>query len=291
MISIDNLSVEFSARPLFNDISYVINDHDRIALVGKNGAGKSTMLKIIAGLQQPTSGTVSAPKDVTIAYLPQVMVLTDERTVRQEAERAFEHINEIEDELSRLNKQLAERTDYESEAYMDLVERFTHLNEHFQMLGGMNYQAELERTLQGLGFRREDFDRPTSEFSGGWRMRIELAKLLLQHPDVLLLDEPTNHLDIESIQWLENFLATSANAVVLVSHDRAFINNVTNRTIEISCGKIYDYKVKYDEYVTLHAERREQQLRALENQQKEIADAKAFIERFRYQATKAIQVQ
>lgn len=291
MISIDNLSVEFSARPLFNDISYVINDHDRIALVGKNGAGKSTMLKIIAGLQQPTSGTVSAPKDVTIAYLPQVMVLTDERTVRQEAERAFEHINEIEDELSRLNKQLAERTDYESEAYMNLVERFTHLNEHFQMLGGMNYQAELERTLQGLGFRREDFDRPTSEFSGGWRMRIELAKLLLQHPDVLLLDEPTNHLDIESIQWLENFLATSANAVVLVSHDRAFINNVTNRTIEISYGKIYDYKVKYDEYVTLHAERREQQLRALENQQKEIADAKAFIERFRYQATKAIQVQ
>ncbi len=291
MVSIDNLSVEFSAKPLFNDISYVINKHDRIALVGKNGAGKSTMLKIIAGIQQPTSGTVSKPKDLTIAYLPQVMVLTDERTVREEAERAFEHITEMEQELERLNSQLAERTDYESEAYMELVERFTHLNEHFQMMGGLNYQAELERTLQGLGFRREDLDRPTSEFSGGWRMRIELAKLLLQHPDVLLLDEPTNHLDIESIQWLENFLQTSANAVVLVSHDRAFINNVTNRTIEISCGKIYDYKVKYDEYVTLHTERREQQLRALENQQKEIADAKAFIERFRYQATKAIQVQ
>ena len=291
MVSIDNLSVEFSARPLFTDVSYVINDHDRIALVGQNGAGKSTMLKIIAGIQQPTSGSVSVPRDATIAYLPQVMVLTDERTVREEAGRAFDHITEMEDELNSLNSQLAERTDYESDAYMSLVERFTHLNERFQMMGGMNYQAELERTLQGLGFRREDLDRPTSEFSGGWRMRIELAKLLLQHPDVLLLDEPTNHLDIESIQWLENFLATSANAVVLVSHDRAFINNVTNRTIEISCGKIYDYKVKYDEYVTLHAERREQQLRALENQQREIADAKAFIERFRYQATKAIQVQ
>ena len=291
MISIDNLSVEFSARPLFTDVSYVINDHDRIALVGKNGAGKSTMLKIIAGLQEPTSGTVSIPRDATIAYLPQVMVLSDDRTVRQEAERAFEHITEMQEELDRLNAQLAERTDYESDAYMQLVERFTHLNEHFQMMGGLNYQAELERTLQGLGFRREDLDRPTSEFSGGWRMRIELAKLLLQQPDVLLLDEPTNHLDIESIQWLENFLATRANAVVLVSHDRAFINNVTNRTLEITCGRIYDYKVKYDEYVTLHAERREQQLRALENQQKEIADAKAFIERFRYQATKAIQVQ
>ena len=291
MVSIDNISVEFSARPLFTDISYVINDHDRIALVGKNGAGKSTMLKIIAGLQQPTSGTVSVPRDATIAYLPQVMVLTDERTVREEAEQAFGHITETEDELNRINKQIAERTDYKSEAYMSLVERFTHLNEQFQMMGGTHYQAELERTLQGLGFRREDLDRPTSEFSGGWRMRIELAKLLLLHPDVLLLDEPTNHLDIESIQWLENFLATSANAVVLVSHDRAFINNVTNRTIEISCGKIYDYKVKYDEYVKLHAERREQQLRALENQQKEIADAKAFIDRFRYQATKAIQVQ
>ena len=291
MISIDNLSVEFSARPLFCNISYVINDKDRIALVGKNGAGKSTMLKIIAGLQEPTSGVVAVPRDTSIAYLPQVMVLSDECSVLEETEKAFAHIHEIQKELERLNNQMAERTDYESEEYMKLVERFTHLNEHFQMMGGMNYHAEMERTLQGLGFRREDFDRPTSEFSGGWRMRIELAKLLLQHPDVLLLDEPTNHLDIESIQWLEQFLSTRAGAVVLVSHDRAFINNVTNRTLEISCGKVYDYKVKYDEYVNLRAERREQQLHALENQQKEIADARAFIERFRYQATKAIQVQ
>ncbi|MBO7068531.1 MAG: ABC-F family ATP-binding cassette domain-containing protein [Bacteroidaceae bacterium] len=291
MISIDNLRVEFSARPLFSDVSYVINDKDRIALVGKNGAGKSTMLKIIAGLQEPTSGTVSVPRDTSIAYLPQVMVLSDECSVREETEKAFAHIHEIQDEIANLNNQLAERTDYESEEYMQLVERFTHLNEHFQMMGGMNYHAELERTLQGLGFRREDFDRPTSEFSGGWRMRIELAKLLLLHPDVLLLDEPTNHLDIESIQWLEQFLSTRAGAVVLVSHDRAFINNVTNRTLEISCGKIYDYKVKYDEYVVLRAERREQQLRAYENQQKEIEDIKVFIDRFRYQATKAIQVQ
>ena len=291
MISIDNLSVEFSARPLFSNISYVINDKDRIALVGKNGAGKSTMLKIIAGLQEPTSGVVAVPRDTSIAYLPQVMVLSDECSVLEETEKAFAHIHEIQKELERLNNQMAERTDYESEEYMKLVERFTHLNEHFQMMGGMNYHAEMERTLQGLGFRREDFDRPTSEFSGGWRMRIELAKLLLQHPDVLLLDEPTNHLDIESIQWLEQFLSTRAGAVVLVSHDRAFINNVTNRTLEISCGKVYDYKVKYDEYVNLRAERREQQLHALENQQKEIADARTFIERFRYQATKAIQVQ
>ena len=291
MISIDNLSVEFSARPLFSNISYVINDKDRIALVGKNGAGKSTMLKIIAGLQEPTSGVIAVPRDTSIAYLPQVMVLSDECSVLEETEKAFAHIHEIQKELERLNNQMAERTDYESEEYMKLVEHFTHLNEHFQMMGGMNYHAEMERTLQGLGFRREDFDRPTSEFSGGWRMRIELAKLLLQHPDVLLLDEPTNHLDIESIQWLEQFLSTRAGAVVLVSHDRAFINNVTNRTLEISCGKVYDYKVKYDEYVNLRAERREQQLHALENQQKEIADARAFIERFRYQATKAIQVQ
>ena len=291
MISIDNLCVEFSARPLFANVSYVINDRDRIALVGRNGAGKSTMLKIIAGLQEPTSGIVSVPRDTSIAYLPQVMVLSDECTVRKETEKAFSQIHNIQAELNLLNNQMTERTDYESEEYMQLVERFTHLNEHFQMMGGMNYHAELERTLQGLGFRREDFDRPTSEFSGGWRMRIELAKLLLQHPDVLLLDEPTNHLDIESIQWLEQFLSTRAGAVVLVSHDRAFINNVTNRTLEISCGKIYDYKVKYDEYVNLRAERREQQLHALENQQKEIAEARAFIERFRYQATKAIQVQ
>ena len=291
MISIDNLCVEFSARPLFSDVSYVINDKDRIALVGKNGAGKSTMLKIIAGLQEPTSGVVAVPRDTSIAYLPQVMVLSDECSVLEETEKAFAHIHEIQEELERLNNQMAERTDYESDDYMNLVERFTHLNEHFQMMDGMNYHAEMERTLQGLGFRREDFGRPTSEFSGGWRMRIELAKLLLQHPDVLLLDEPTNHLDIESIQWLEQFLSTRAGAVVLVSHDRAFINNVTNRTLEISCGKIYDYKVKYDEYVVLRAERREQQLRAYENQQKEIEDIKAFIDRFRYQATKAIQVQ
>lgn len=291
MISVDNLSVEFSSRPLFADVNYVINAKDRIALVGKNGAGKSTMLKIIAGLQEPTSGCLSVQRDTTIAYLPQVMILSDGRTVREEAELAFAHIHELEAHLQQMNEELAERTDYESESYMQLVERFTHENDRFQMVGGMNYQSELERTLQGLGFRRTDFDRPTNEFSGGWRMRIELAKLLLQRPDVLLLDEPTNHLDIESIQWLEQFLATQANVVVLVSHDRAFINNVTNRTLEISCGKVYDYKVKYDEYVTLRAERREQQLRAYENQQKEIADIQAFIERFRYQATKAIQVQ
>lgn len=291
MISVENLEVEFGATPLFQGVSYVINDKDRIALVGKNGAGKSTMLKIIAGLQQPTEGTVAVPKDTTIGYLPQVMILTDERTVMEEATLAFEHIREMQENLDRLNKELAERTDYESEDYMALVDRFTHENDRFQMMGGMNYQAEIERTLMGLGFNREDFNRPTKEFSGGWRMRIELAKLLLSRPDVLLLDEPTNHLDIESIQWLENFLSTRAGAVVLVSHDRAFINNVTNRTLEISCGRVYDYKVKYDEYVRLRAERREQQLRAYENQQKEIADIKDFIERFRYKPTKAVQVQ
>lgn len=291
MISVENLEVEFGATPLFQGVSYVINDKDRIALVGKNGAGKSTMLKIIAGLQQPTEGTVAVPKDTTIGYLPQVMILTDERTVMEEATLAFEHIREMQENLDRLNKELAERTDYESEDYMALVDRFTHENDRFQMMGGMNYQAEIERTLTGLGFNREDFNRPTKEFSGGWRMRIELAKLLLSRPDVLLLDEPTNHLDIESIQWLENFLSTRASAVVLVSHDRAFINNVTNRTLEISCGRVYDYKVKYDEYVRLRAERREQQLRAYENQQKEIADIRDFIERFRYKPTKAVQVQ
>ena len=291
MISIENLRVEFSAKPLFAGVSYVINARDRIALVGKNGAGKSTMLKIIAGLQQPTGGTVAVPRETTIGYLPQVMKLTDQRTVREETELAFAHIHDIQSELDHLNRQLAERTDYESEEYMALVEQFSHLDERFHLMGGMNYQAELERTLTGLGFRQEDFERPTSEFSGGWRMRIELAKILLQHPDVLLLDEPTNHLDIESIQWLEQFLQNHQGSVVMVSHDRAFINNVTNRTIEISCGQIYDYKVKYNEYVTLRAERREQQLRAYENQQKEIADIRAFIERFRYQATKANQVQ
>lgn len=283
--------MEFGATPLFQDVSYVINDKDRIALVGKNGAGKSTMLKIIAGLQQPTSGTVAVSGGSTIGYLPQVMVLSDEHTVREEAEQAFSHISQMQERLDRMNQELADRTDYDSESYMALVEKFTHESERFQMMGGMNYQAELERTLMGLGFAREDFDRPTREFSGGWRMRIELAKLLLGRPDVLLLDEPTNHLDIESIQWLENFLATKANAVVLVSHDRAFINNVTNRTLEISSGRVFDYKVKYDEYVRLRAERREQQLRAYENQQKEIADIKEFIERFRYKPTKAVQVQ
>ena len=291
MISVEGLKVEFNATPLFEDVSYVINKKDRIALVGKNGAGKSTMLKILAGLQHPTAGTVSVPRDCTIGYLPQVMVLSDERTVMQEAELAFEHIFEMQADIERMNQELADRTDYESEDYQKLIDRFTHENDRFLMMGGTNYQAEIERTLQGLGFSREDFDRPTSEFSGGWRMRIELAKLLLRRPDVLLLDEPTNHLDIESIQWLENFLATRANAVVLVSHDRAFLSNVTTRTIEISCGHIYDYKVKYDEFVALRKERREQQLRAYENQQKQIEDTEAFIERFRYKATKAVQVQ
>ena len=291
LVSVEKLKVEFGATPLSQDVSYVINDKDRIALVGKNGAGKSTMLKIIAGLQQPTSGTVAVSGGSTIGYLPQVMVLSDEHTVREEAEQAFSHISQMQERLDRMNQELADRTDYDSESYMALVEKFTHESERFQMMGGMNYQAELERTLMGLGFVRGDFDRPTREFSGGWRMRIELAKLLLRRPDVLLLDEPTNHLDIESIQWLENFLATKANAVVLVSHDRAFINNVTNRTLEISCGRVFDYKVKYDEYVRLRAERREQQLRAYENQQKEIADIKEFIERFRYKPTKAVQVQ
>ena len=291
MFSVENLKVEFGARPLFHDVSYVVGDKDRIALVGKNGAGKSTMLKIIAGLQQPTSGTVSIPKEMTIGYLPQVMKLADTRTVRQEAETAFEDIHKLKEEVERLNNQMVERTDYESDEYHALIDRFTRESERYQMMGGGNYQAELEQALLGLGFRRDDFDRPTSEFSGGWRMRVELAKLLLRHPDVLLLDEPTNHLDIESIQWLEEFLAKRCNAVILVSHDRVFINNVTTRTIEISCGVIYDYKVKYNEFVQLRKERREQQLRAYENQQKEIADAKDFIERFRYKPTKAVQVQ
>lgn len=291
MISVEGLKVEFNATPLFEDVSYVINKKDRIALVGKNGAGKSTMLKILAGIQQPTSGIVAVPRECTVGYLPQVMILSDERTVMQEAEQAFEHIFEMQADIERMNRQLAERTDYDSEDYQKLIDRFTHENERFLMMGGTNYRAEIERTLQGLGFSREDFDRSTSEFSGGWRMRIELAKLLLRRPDVLLLDEPTNHLDIESIQWLENFLSTRANAVVLVSHDRAFLNNVTTRTIEITCGRIYDYKVKYDEFVALRKERREQQLRAYENQQKQIQDTEDFIERFRYKATKAVQVQ
>lgn len=291
MISVENLSVEFSARPLFADVSFVINKKDRIALVGKNGAGKSTLLKILAKQQLPTSGNVAIQNDISIGYLPQIMVLSDEHTVMEEAEKAFEHISEMQERIEKLNNQLAERTDYESADYMNLVERFTYESERFQMMGGMNYHAELERTLLGLGFTSNDFNRPTKEFSGGWRMRIELAKLLLRQPDVLLLDEPTNHLDIESIRWLEQFLSRSPGAVVLVSHDRAFINNVTNRTLEISCGKITDYKVTYDEFIKLRAERREQQLRAYANQQKEIADIEDFIERFRYKPTKAVQVQ
>ncbi len=291
MISIDKLGVEFSATPLFLDASFVVNPKDRIALVGKNGAGKSTMLKIIAGMQEPTYGQVARQKDITIGYLPQVMVLADSRTVREEAETAFAHISEMQERIEKMNEEIARRTDYESESYMALIEKFTHENDRFSMMGGTNYHAELERTLQGLGFQRSDFDRPTAEFSGGWRMRIELAKLLLQKPDLLLLDEPTNHLDIGSIQWLEQFLAQRANAVILVSHDRAFINNVTNRTIEITCHRINDYKVKYDEYVKLRDERREQQIRAYENQQKEIAEIKQFIETFRYKPTKSNQVQ
>ena len=283
--------MEFGVKPLFVDASFVVNDKDRIALVGKNGAGKSTLLKILCGKQRPTAGVVAIPNDTTIGYLPQVMNLQDDTTVRQEAQKAFANVQQLRDHVDRLNQQLAERTDYESDDYMALVEKFTAEHERYLMMGAENKEAELERTLTGLGFVRSDFDRPTAEFSGGWRMRIELAKILLQRPDVLLLDEPTNHLDIESIQWLEQFLAQSASAVVLVSHDRAFINHVTNRTLEISCGQIIDYKVKYDEYVVLRQERREQQLRAYENQQKEMAEMKAFIERFRYQATKAVQVQ
>lgn len=291
MISIDGLKVEFGVKPLFSGVSFVINDRDRIALVGKNGAGKSTMLKILCGIQKPTAGTVAVPNDTTIGYLPQVMILQDDTTVREEARKAFAGTTRMKAKLDEMNRQLSERTDYESDEYMALVQKFSQEHERYMMLGADNYEAEIERTLSGLGFKREDMERPTSEFSGGWRMRIELAKILLQKPDVLLLDEPTNHLDIESIQWLEQFLAQSAKAVVLVSHDRAFINNVSNRTLEISCGKVIDYKVKYDEYVKLRAERREQQLRAYENQQKEIADIKDFIERFRYKATKAVQVQ
>ncbi len=291
MISVDNLTVEFGGFTLFDGVSFVVNKKDRIALVGKNGAGKSTMLKIFAGLQSPTSGAISKPKEVTIGYLPQQMTLTDTRTVREEAETAFDHVRQLEEPINRLNEELANRTDYESAGYQALIDRVTSLSEHYQMMGGNNYYAELERTLIGLGFKRSDLDRPTAEFSGGWRMRIELAKLLLRSPDVLLLDEPTNHLDIESIQWLETFIATRANAVILVSHDRAFLDNTTTRTIEIELGRIYDYRAKYSDYVVLRKERREQQLRAYENQQKMIADTEAFIERFRYKATKAVQVQ
>ena len=291
MISVEGLCVTFGVKPLFKDVSFVVNERDRIALVGKNGAGKSTLLKILKGLQQPTKGVVAVANDTTIGYLPQVMKLADDTTVKEETRKAFADNLRLKAHLEEMQHEMATRTDYESTNYLNLVERFTQEHERYLMLGGENYEAEIERTLVGLGFEQKDFERPTSEFSGGWRMRIELAKILLGRPDVLLLDEPTNHLDIESIQWLEQFLVQSAKAVVLVSHDRAFINNVTNRTLEITCGQIEDYKVKYDEYVALRAERREQQLRAYENQQKEIADTKAFIERFRYQATKAVQVQ
>ena len=291
MISVEGLKVEFGVKPLFTDVSFVVNDRDRIALVGKNGAGKSTMLKILCGLQQPTSGMVSVPNDVTIGYLPQVMKLQDDTTVREETRKAFADNTKIAARLKKMEQEMADRTDYESDSYSKLVEQFSQEHERYMMMGGENYEAEIERTLTGLGFTRDDFERPTKEFSGGWRMRIELAKILLKKLDVLLLDEPTNHLDIESIQWLEQFLVQSSSAVVLVSHDRAFINNVTNRTLEIVCGHVEDYKVKYNEYLVLRKERREQQLRAYENQQKEIADTKAFIERFRYQATKAVQVQ
>ena len=291
MISVEGLKVEFGVKPLFVDASFVINDRDRIALVGKNGVGKSTLLKILCGQQKATEGTVSIPNDCRIGYLPQVMILQDDTTVREEAQKAFADITKMKDRLDRMNQELAERTDYESEDYLALIEKYTTEHERYLMMGAESREAELERTLMGLGFLRTDFVRPTSEFSGGWRMRIELAKILLQKPDVLLLDEPTNHLDIESIQWLEQFLAQSSSAVVLVSHDRAFINNVSNRTLEISCGKVIDYKVKYNEYVVLRKERREQQIRAYENQQKEVADMKDFIERFRYKATKAVQVQ
>ena len=291
MLSVDNIRVDFGGTNLFHDVSFIINKKDRIALVGKNGAGKSTLLKIIAGTQSPTEGVISKPKGFTVGYLPQVMHHIDGRTVYEEAELAFAHIHEMEARLEKMNNELAERGDYDSEEYHQLIEDYTHLNEQYTMMGGSHYEAEIERALQGLGFRREDFTRPTNEFSGGWRMRIELAKLLLQHPDILLLDEPTNHLDIESIQWLEQFLARSGNAVLLVSHDRAFLNAVTNRTIEISCGRIYDYKLSYDKFMENRKERREQQIRAYENQQKEIADIKEFIERFRYKPTKAVQVQ
>lgn len=291
MISVEGLKVEFGVKPLFTDVGFVVNDTDRIALVGKNGAGKSTLLKILCGRQKPTSGVVSVPNDTTIGYLPQVMNLQDDTTVREETRKAFSDTTQLKERLDDMQQQMAERTDYDSDDYIQLVERFTQEHERYMMLGGENYEAEIERTLVGLGFTRDDLNRPTKEFSGGWRMRIELAKILLRKPDVLLLDEPTNHLDIESIQWLEQFLVQSAKAVVLVSHDRAFINNVTNRTLEITCGRVEDYRVKYDEYVVLRKERREQQLRAYENQQKEIADMKDFIEKFRYKPTKAVQVQ
>ncbi|MDE5968393.1 MAG: ATP-binding cassette domain-containing protein, partial [Muribaculaceae bacterium] len=291
MISINSLTVEFGATPLFDNISYVINKNDKIALVGKNGAGKSTMLKIIAGLQSPTSGSVSIPRDLTIGYLPQQMEIANDTSVIDEVRKVFAHRQLLNDKLDRLNTRLAEMTDYESEEYQHLIDQITTLSEHIAMQSSENPEAEIEKTLKGLGFNREDFNRPTSEFSGGWRMRIELAKILLRRPDILLLDEPTNHLDIESIQWLENFLSNKANMVLLVSHDRAFLDNVTKRTIEINLGRIYDYNVNYSKFVSLRQERIDQQMRAYQNQQKQIKDTEEFIERFRYQATKAVQVQ
>lgn len=291
MIAVEKLSVEFAARPLFTEASFVVNDNDRIALVGKNGAGKSTLLKILSGIQRPTSGSVNYSAGLRVGYLPQVMVIQDDTTVREETRKAFAEHMAVQEQLKALEKEMAERTDYESQDYLALIEKYTTAHDRFELMGGERYEGEMERTLMGLGFTRTDFDRKTSEFSGGWRMRIELAKILLMQPDVLLLDEPTNHLDIESIQWLEQLLVQRSKAVVLVSHDRAFINSVSNRTLEISCGKIYDFKVKYDDYVVLRAEQREQQLRAYQNQQKEIADIKDFIERFRYKPTKAVQVQ
>lgn len=291
MISIDGLTVEFGGFTLFDAISFVVNKKDRIALVGKNGAGKSTLLKLLAGLQTPTRGVIALPKDVTVGYLPQHMIHEDGLTVLEEAEKAFQAIFDLQADIERINLELSHREDYESTSYHDLIDELTHKNERLALSGVNNYKAEVEKTLSGLGFTRADFNRPSKEFSGGWRMRIELAKLLLQRPDVLLLDEPTNHLDIESIQWLETFLANHANAVVLVSHDRAFINAVTTRTIELSLGRLYDYKVPYDQYVVLRKEQREQQMRAYENQQKLIQDTEDFIERFRYKATKSVQVQ
>ena len=291
MISVEQLTIEFGGSPLFDEITFLVNSKDKIALVGKNGAGKTTLLRIFSGKQLPTKGKVTIPKDLTIGYLPQHMIHNEGTTVMQEAEKAFEHITDLQSEIERMNIELAERTDYESDDYHDFLNHLTHQNEHLQIIGNGNFYAEIEKTLLGLGFLRSDFDRQCSEFSGGWRMRIELAKILLQHPEVLLLDEPTNHLDIESIQWLENFLVTSNSAILLVSHDRAFIDAVTNRTIEISLGKIYDYNVNYSKYVQLRVERHEQQVRAYENQQKMIADTEEFIARYRYQATKAIQVQ
>ena len=291
MISVEQLTVEFGGSPLFDEISFLVNPKDRIALVGKNGAGKSTLLKIFSGKQSPTKGRITLPKDLTIGYLPQHMIHNEGTTVMQEAEKAFEHITDLQDEIERISQELADRTDYDSEEYHRLIDKLTHDNELLQIIGNGNFYGEIEKTLLGLGFLRTDFERQCSEFSGGWRMRIELAKILLLRPDVLLLDEPTNHLDIESIQWLENFLISSGSAIILVSHDRAFIDAVTSRTIEISLGKIYDYNVNYSKYVILRKERHDQQVRAYENQQKLIQETEDFIERFRYKATKAVQVQ